>query len=545
MNATDDAILPLELSSNGSLVTRRFAGTIAFLALWLCLWLSHNAPLPTPALRFLPNAPPGAWRAALALLVALAGAGLALRRLRTKLDPPRRSPLTLWIWCGLIGIISGILLGPSPQHAIYWGIAYLSPLLLARDFRQIAWKESTPRHLLRLQWIIMVAAAFLYLIISIKLLGILDQIRAGTLVRLGGTYHLDVHPYLMINANGAARYSAITIILCLSQLLTGAPRRHWPIYILTILAMTITLLYAQSRGTYAALVLAGPVLLYLTLGLRRTFIIIGSGLAVLVLAELAGAPIVWYFTNGEPFWYIAQVSSRGPVWVGAQQAFLTSPIIGLGFYADRIIVGDQVHNAWFQVLVQSGIVGLVLFIAGWWRGLALLRRLGFGNRFVHVPASERLTLIQVSTVFFFFLGRTVTESTGAVFGVDLLMMTTLLLYLYAAANPSTQSSLATNDEVVIEKEANAGPMAAGMTLRVDPHDAAAPVQPPRPIVLPHSLANLPMILRHLSGRLAAYFQAERMAQNIVFKAYRYQDRGNSKTGQSPAALLPFPFGRAR
>ena len=105
-----------------------------------------------------------------------------------------------------------------------------------------------------------------------------------------------------------------------------------------------------------------------------------------------------------------------------------SPVIGFGFHADRLKLGTHMHNSVIQSLIQAGILGMISFVLamalGWFLVIKITRNLNG----LH-PIHKHLA-IQSSAILGFFTLRSFPESTGAFFGVDLLILTTILLYLH-------------------------------------------------------------------------------------------------------------------
>jgi O-antigen ligase len=112
------------------------------------------------------------------------------------------------------------------------------------------------------------------------------------------------------------------------------------------------------------------------------------------------------------------------IWPKAFKLFLRSPLIGLGFHADRIFLkGQHAHNAILHSLIQTGLIGTVFFILAFiltWIGLfKLLKK----------TIREKPFLVEIAAIFVFFAIRAITESTGAFFGVDWIILAPLLGYI--------------------------------------------------------------------------------------------------------------------
>jgi O-antigen ligase len=123
-------------------------------------------------------------------------------------------------------------------------------------------------------------------------------------------------------------------------------------------------------------------------------------------------------------------TGRTAVWAEGWSLFKKSPAtvaVGYGFQADRFLLGTHMHNSYMHALLQTGLLGTVPFVAallfGW---LLLVKALLNLSRFSGVD--KHLT-IQTAGMLVFFSVRTLTESTGAFFGIDWLLLAPLLLYL--------------------------------------------------------------------------------------------------------------------
>jgi O-antigen ligase len=131
------------------------------------------------------------------------------------------------------------------------------------------------------------------------------------------------------------------------------------------------------------------------------------------------------------------LSGRKSVWAEGVKLFKESPVLGYGFHADRLLLGTHMHNALLHALIQTGVIGSVPFMAALiWAWVLQIKALR--NR-PQLPAVHRHLVIQVAGVLAFLSLRAVTESTGAFFGVDWLLLAPLLLYLQVVNQKRYQS----------------------------------------------------------------------------------------------------------
>ena len=123
----------------------------------------------------------------------------------------------------------------------------------------------------------------------------------------------------------------------------------------------------------------------------------------------------------------ASISGRTSVWSSGYRLFKERPILGHGFQADRLLLGTHMHNTLMHALVQTGLIGTIPLILALVYGWLLVART-LPNR-ANLPGVHPQVFIQVSGVLIFFTFRAFSESTGAFFGVDWLLLAPILVYL--------------------------------------------------------------------------------------------------------------------
>lgn len=120
-------------------------------------------------------------------------------------------------------------------------------------------------------------------------------------------------------------------------------------------------------------------------------------------------------------------SGRTEIWSKGLEVFGESPLLGRGFHADRLLLKTHAHNSIIQALVQTGLLGTLPLIAGLILGwVLLLKSLQNLTRF---SAFHKTMVIQTAGVLAFLSVRSITESTGAFFSVDWLILAPHLLYV--------------------------------------------------------------------------------------------------------------------
>jgi O-antigen ligase len=132
-----------------------------------------------------------------------------------------------------------------------------------------------------------------------------------------------------------------------------------------------------------------------------------------------------------------EFTGRTTVWSQGMELFRSSPIIGNGFHAGRLVLNTHLHNGVVHSLVQTGILGTIAYLGAALYGWFLLYRVSrnlFGLSLAH-----KHLVIQSGAVLAFLTMRAFPESTAAFFGVDWLLLAPVLIYLYLVDSRSFAS----------------------------------------------------------------------------------------------------------
>lgn len=132
------------------------------------------------------------------------------------------------------------------------------------------------------------------------------------------------------------------------------------------------------------------------------------------------------------------------MWGRALEIIGESPLWGHGPQADRYLLHEHVHNSYLYVLLQSGWIGLLAFVGG-----LVAAWISFFRCWAS-PAGqereERIFLVQLGAILAFFTVRTIPEASGALFGIDLLVMVSAMAYLGVRAAQTHPASADDGDE---------------------------------------------------------------------------------------------------
>jgi probable O-glycosylation ligase (exosortase A-associated) len=335
----------------------------------------------------------------------------------------------VWIWLGLMN-----------PHRLCWGFATELPFsqiiavillisfLISKESKRIHWNGLLV--LLALWWVWMLIAAlgadfgnpwsewgriwkimlltFVMIILTnsrerlnaIVIIAVLSigfyAVKGGIFTILtGGSYRVWGPARSFIGGNNEVGLAMIMTLPLMRYLQLSATRKS--VKRIWILAMSLTfvaILGTQSRGAFV-----GVAVMFLYLILKsRNRVGLALLLVLLIPAALWMMPESWYarMNTIETYQQDASAMSRINVWHTAWNATLDHPITGCGFnmwtrdlfnkYAPDPSSVHDVHSIYFEVLGETGFVGLGIFLLIGVTALLTLRRVG-----VYAAAEQRLT----------------------------------------------------------------------------------------------------------------------------------------------------------
>jgi len=345
---------------------------------------------------------------------------------------PRRTfegPLGQLGLYALIGMLSSLFISREPLAALYWGAQYASVILVLWVSLSAEDPLSRIARLIKLNWIIaaLMATVLLGLIwfdpdVTLKAPGFVLVRSHG-----GGGRGDEILGMTTTRSTGVARYAAIAGLAALTRIMEGSAvsRIAWSLVFLFSVFGLATL---QARTAILAFLVGGGLILLLHHG-SRALSFVWIPLAGLLLAVTGSYGAFWsHITRGKVF--DPTLTGRTATWELGWVLFKESPWLGWGFQADRIyLAGQHMHNALFQALVQTGLLGTIAFVAGIVTAWIVLVRLYLAPR---LPGIAPLP-IEIPAVLAFVTIASITESTVAFFGSVWLLVAPLLAYTQALA----------------------------------------------------------------------------------------------------------------
>jgi O-antigen ligase len=250
----------------------------------------------------------------------------------------------------------------------------------------------------------------------------------------------------MTRSSGLARFAAIPGIVAFVFLLTGKLRRLvWVV----VFFFSVTLVYfMQSRGAILGLGFAlSFVMLFFGRKTRVLGICIGILIGLLLFTNIIPEEFIKFqmerFMRGQDVDELYTLTGRTRAWNNGWYEAMKSPIIGWGPQADRMLIGEHIHNTYLYAFITSGLIGATAFTGGliyaWFLFFTLLKK----N--IAVKHNQRTFFIQIGGVLAFFTVRSIPEVSGAMFGIDTMLILPAIAYL-------TVLNKAQNETETISKE---------------------------------------------------------------------------------------------
>lgn len=140
---------------------------------------------------------------------------------------------------------------------------------------------------------------------------------------------------------------------------------------------TLAMLLTLSRNAILSMIVAIGILFVLGIFKSRQIfrwvfsLLILTVIVLVVLGvdfSILWQQIVFRFTSSD----ILTLNGRFQIWADTWQAYLTSPLLGIGYYGSLAKIGHSAHDIWLLTLTENGPVALFLRIALYW---LIIRRL--------------------------------------------------------------------------------------------------------------------------------------------------------------------------
>ena len=389
------------------------------LIMWVCLWVNLNTGF------WNIKAPGNASEWVYAIRAVLPFAVLVVASfslfVRRKSTLSWKGPSRLLMLYGSVAAVATIF-SPQPLWSAYWSVTFLATILAAWSFLDQRDPVGSTRQMLQLTWM----AAF----IVAAIIGYQAQNSIfGHASSAYGLVQSDLQG--LSRSSGVARWAAIPGLVCLIRAYHSRRVIYVPIY-LGIAALAFFIVYRmQSRGavfgSVAALmfaVLVGSQLRKYALPFAALFMVV---LFIVESPDALSNRVGDYLRRGQSKEEFHRMTGRTRAYENGFAAFQAAPLFGRGQWADRLIIGEHVHNSYLQALLNAGVLGGVPYFFSWTAGWILFFKLQ--RRRTRLSQQDALCVLEAGTVMMFFTVRAIPETTTASFAVDLLVMVAIYVYL--------------------------------------------------------------------------------------------------------------------
>jgi len=345
-------------------------------------------------------------------------------------------PLMLLLFYGGTGLASSMFFSSQPAPAAYWTLEYISVIVVVMA---VASSPEPEKHLARyisVNWICC-AAVCIALIVGIPLLGgsALGQTAGSPLGVMAYGRVTGVMGMAGTRNTGFGRFAGIVILVGIAKLLHDRREKKtllvWAP--LTVVA-GLALLLSQARTSWVSVVVAAAVLLARAPTRWRVPLIMLAFLAVpLVWLSGFGHGFLLYLTRGKGI--DTTLTGRTATWAQGWDVLQQSPVVGLGFWADRYFLqGANIQNTFFDALMQSGFLGSIpLVIALVWAWISILRL------YSTKPSGETSSLpAELLGVMAFLTVYSLTEITYSFYSVGWMVMAPLFAHVQLRVQLSRQ-----------------------------------------------------------------------------------------------------------
>jgi O-antigen ligase len=344
-------------------------GIIAWIAMFFSILIWKQTNLPSGELGDSTN-----YTRIVAVMFAAAASVWVLLHNAARLRYAFSGPLLLLLFYALVAMVSSAYVPAYAFYSMWKGFEVLVDVLVIAAILSYPAALSSARTAYRVLPFLDAILVVVFLIEAVTMPSLALSPTRGYI----SVYMSGVMPNMSQNA--LAFLSAVSAFALVCRLYRPG-RVIVKLFYLSVLCLALmALIFAQSRTSVIALALA--LLVYLIFD--RRFLSLALFAGVLLIAAMytqASDVSVKYLLRGQDAELVTTLSGRTEGWEAAWASFQESPIVGQGFaaYARAHILGttglSSLHGAFFDVLVGTGLLGLLPWIAaiGW----TLLRLFSF------------------------------------------------------------------------------------------------------------------------------------------------------------------------
>lgn len=257
---------------------------------------------------------------------------------------------------GSISLVRGV------QYATLVILALLVYRLVVKDAEaaRVFWLSAR-----RTMWL----TAFIAVVCSLALSTVVPDYGPEGLPGMEGRYEIfETHPIATAAILGLA-----FLALAAGWLASPDPwlkKRWFRLATIPLLAtFAVLILSTRARGALAATFVSFIVLTVLSRHVRRRGLLILSAFLAssMLMAGLGLRVLSEAIIRGQSTDQLLSLTGRTRLFEVAWSLFMDNPITGYGYHAARVVFLERVHwaghthNAWFEIAINHGLIGLILF----------------------------------------------------------------------------------------------------------------------------------------------------------------------------------------
>lgn len=382
----------------------------------------------------------GAWVGFLRGLAPFGAMVLAATVTRRSGDPNQHSwppSAKSWFYYGVVATLAGFGLeweryGGVFSQLMSFGISYLGYfVIVANAGRGGTGAVEGFRHFNQVTWLLMAGllAGMTYYARDI----LVSTTDYGTLTGYNILNLAEEQGMNLPRASGFGRFGAVPGIAGLVMVLQG--RGLWRVVGAGAFAGGGFIVWImQSRGSMYGTFFA-ILLVFLFQSRSTRWLLLGVAVigGIAIASEAVPAEMqqrfLTHITRGENYEELKSMTGRVRPWTNAGPHIQDSPIWGWGMQADRVLVGEHVHNTYIYALLSGGILGLFFFSAGLvraWFDFYELWKSRYPEAIGHQTA-----FMQAAGILAYFTVRSIPEVSGANWAADFWCMLPILFYFGA------------------------------------------------------------------------------------------------------------------
>jgi exopolysaccharide production protein ExoQ len=225
---------------------------------------------------------------------------------------------------------------------------------------------------------------------------------------------------------GFARYAAISALWILPGILRKGKLSYRVGWGVLLAASVYALVLANGRTETLAFIASLVIVLAAEKARRLVYLLAGIGAAIILGLRGFYSDFYLYFTRTGHL--DLTMTGRTAIWEEGWKVLMSSPWVGSGFQADRLLMGGlHMHNAFLHALAQSGLLGGGAIIIG----VGIVWYYTMYYFFLHQPADKSLIPAEIPAILLFTTVSSITESTFAYYSAAWLLSAPIVAYVMA------------------------------------------------------------------------------------------------------------------